>query len=100
MLAERLAQQGDDATEHARRDVPMTPDRIEQFVARANPPGTFDKMQKHIECLRLQRRFTAVDKEASPRRIDFNSVEDQPLGLRFGFQYVRHLKPRSGDGFP
>ncbi|HEX7917390.1 MAG TPA: hypothetical protein VF497_16690 [Rudaea sp.] len=54
VLAERMAQQGDDAAEHAGSDVAVAPDHVKQFLARAHPPRMLDELQQRIERFRFQ----------------------------------------------
>jgi hypothetical protein len=90
-LAERVAQQGNDAVEDARRDVSMAPDGVEDFVAREHATGMLREQGEDAERLRFERHRHRIDEKPPSGQVDFNPIERNPTrcAFAFGFRQVR-----------
>ena len=65
IVVERAPQQRHHAIQRCRRDVAMTPDRIEQLIARDQLAGAREQHEQHAEGLRLERNLAGATGQPS-----------------------------------
>ena len=98
ILAQRLAQQAHYSIQHILGDVPVAPDRIQQFVASEHPTGRTHEQREHGESLGLQSLFGATARQPPAREVDDHVVKGK--GFRHRLLHLasictgRHSRPR------
>ena len=75
IVVQGRAQLGDGPGQHARGDVAMAPDLVEQFIAAQQLARTAQQGQQHGKCLWLQRLGLALAHQGMGRGIDLDGIE-------------------------